>query len=124
MQEQQFVLDVKTIRERARRHIENGAMTPGYKAKAPVVLRLLNDALATEIVCTLRYKRHYFMAQGMSSESVKSEFLEHAKEEQEHADALAERIVQLGGQPNLSPEGLLVGISYTPWMHKEESSDD
>jgi len=107
MQDQQFVLDVKTIRERARRHIENGAMTPGYKAKAPVVLRLLNDSLATELVCVLRYKRHYFMAQGMSSESVKSEFLEHAKEEQEHADAIAERIVQLGGEPNLSPEGLL-----------------
>jgi bacterioferritin len=107
MQEQQFVLDVKTIRDRARRQIENGAMTPGYKAKAPVVLRLLNDALATEIVCTLRYKRHYFMAKGLSSESVKSEFLEHAEEEQAHADALAERIVQLGGEPNLSPEGLL-----------------
>jgi bacterioferritin len=107
MQEQQFVLDVKTIRDRARRHIENGAMTPGYKAKAPVVLRLLNDALATEIVCTLRYKRHYFMAQGMTSESVKNEFLQHANEEQEHADAIGERIVQLGGQPNLSPEGLL-----------------
>ena len=75
MQEQQFVLDVKTIRDRARRQIENGAMTPGYKAKAPVVLRLLNDALATEIVCTLRYKRHYFMAKGLSSESVKSEFI-------------------------------------------------
>jgi bacterioferritin len=107
MPEQQFVLDVKTIRERARRQIENGAVTPGYKAKAPVVLKLLNDALATEIVCTLRYKRHYFMAHGMASESVKSEFLEHAKEEQEHADRIAERIVQLGGQPNLSPEGLL-----------------
>jgi bacterioferritin len=107
MPEQQFVLDVKTIRDRARRQIENGAMTPGYKAKAPVVLRLLNDALATEIVCTLRYKRHYFMAHGMTSESVKSEFLEHANEEQEHADRIAERIVQLGGQPNLSPEGLL-----------------
>ena len=107
MQEQQFVLDVKTIRDRARRQIENGAMTPGYKAKAPVVLRLLNDALATEIVCTLRYKRHYFMAKGLSSESVKSEFLEHAEEEQAHADSLAERIVQLGGEPNLSPEGLL-----------------
>jgi bacterioferritin len=107
MQEQPFVLDVKTIRDRARHHIENGAMTPGYKAKAPVVLRLLNDALATEIVCTLRYKRHYFMAVGMNSESVKSEFLEHAKEEQAHADAIAERIVQLGGQPNLSPDGLL-----------------
>jgi bacterioferritin len=107
MQDQQFVLDVKMIRDRARRQIENGAMTPGYRAKAPVVLRLLNDALATEIVCTLRYKRHYFMAQGMTSESVKSEFLEHANEEQEHADAIGERIVQLGGQPNLSPEGIL-----------------
>jgi bacterioferritin len=107
MQDQQFVLDVKMIRDRARRQIENGAMTPGYRAKAPVVLRLLNDALATEIVCTLRYKRHYFMAQGMTSESVKSEFLVHANEEQEHADAIGERIVQLGGQPNLSPEGIL-----------------
>ncbi len=107
MQDHPFVLDIKTIRDRARRQIEDGALTSGYKAKAPVVLRLLNDALATELVCTLRYKRHYFMAQGMNSESVKSEFLEHATEEQAHADAIAERIVQLGGQPNLSPEGLL-----------------
>jgi bacterioferritin len=106
MQDHPFVLDIKTIRDRARRQIEDGALTSGYKAKAPVVLRLLNDALATELVCTLRYKRHYFMARGMSSESVKSEFLEHAKEEQAHADAIAERIVQLGGEPNLSPEGL------------------
>src|SRR5262249_6914429 len=72
-----------------------------------VVLRLLNEALATEIVCTLRYKRHYFMAQGINSESVRQEFLEHAGEEQAHADAIAEGIIQLGGQPNLSPEGLL-----------------
>jgi bacterioferritin len=107
MQDHPFVLDIKTIRDRARRQIEDGALTSGYKAKAPVVLRLLNDALATELVCTLRYKRHYFMAQGMNSESVKSEFLEHATEEQAHADAIAERIVQLGGQPNLSAEGLL-----------------
>jgi bacterioferritin len=107
MKDGQFVLDVKTIRDRARKQIEDGALTPGYKAKAPVVLRLLNDALATEVVCTLRYKRHYFMAQGLSSESVKSEFLEHAREEQAHADAIAERIVQLGGEPNLSPDGLL-----------------
>jgi len=107
MQDGQFVLDVKAIRDRARRHIEWGAVTEDYKAKAPVVLRLLNEALATEIVCTLRYKRHYFSAQGINSESVKSEFLEHAEEEQAHADAIAERIVQLGGQPNLSPEGLL-----------------
>jgi len=107
MQDGQFVLDIKAIRDRARRHIEDGALTEGYKAKAPVVLRLLNEALATELVCTLRYKRHYFMAQGINSESVKSEFKEHAEEEQEHADAIAERIVQLGGRPNLSPDGLL-----------------
>jgi bacterioferritin len=107
MQNGQFVLDIKAIRDRARRHIENGALTEGYKAKAPVVLRLLNEALATELVCTLRYKRHYYMAHGISSESVKSEFLQHAQEEQQHADAIAERIVQLGGEPNLSPDGLL-----------------
>jgi len=107
MKDGQFTLDIKSIRERARKHIGDGAVTAGYKAKAPVVLNLLNDALATEVVCVLRYKRHYFMAQGLSSESVKTEFLEHAKEEQAHADALAERIVQLGGEPNFSPDGLL-----------------
>ena len=82
-------------------------MTAGYKAKAATVITLLNDALATEIVCVLRYKRHYFMATGLSSLSVKGEFLQHATEEQVHADQLAERIVQLGGEPNLSPEGML-----------------
>ena len=107
MKDGQFVLDVKAIRDRARRHIENGALTEGYKAKASVVLRLLNEALATELVCTLRYKHHYFMAHGINSESVKNEFLEHAEEEQQHADAIAERIVQLGGRPDLSPTGLL-----------------
>ena len=107
MRNGQFVLDIKAIRDRARRHLEDGAVTEDYKAKVPVVLRLLNEALATEIVCTLRYKRHYFMAQGINSESVRQEFLEHAGEEQAHADAIAERIIQLGGQPNLSPEGML-----------------
>ena len=82
-------------------------MTSGYKGKADEVIKLLNEALATEIVCVLRYKRHYFMAAGISSLSVKAEFLQHATEEQAHADQLAERIVQLGGEPNLSPEGLL-----------------
>jgi bacterioferritin len=101
-----FMTDIKTLRERARQHIEKGAVTPGYGAKLETVLKLLNEALATEVVCVLRYKRHYFMAQGMSSESVKSEFLQHAQEEQAHADQLAERIVQLGGEPNLSPDGL------------------
>ena len=82
-------------------------MTAGYKAKVEIVITLLNEALATEIVCVLRYKRHYFMAKGISSLSVKGEFLQHAIEEQAHADQLAERIVQLGGEPNLSPEGML-----------------
>lgn len=99
--------DVKTLRARARQGIEDGAMTEGYKAKVETVIRLLNEALATEIVCVLRYKRHYFMATGLSSLSVKGEFLQHATEEQVHADQLADRIVQLGGEPNLSPEGLL-----------------
>ncbi len=107
MKDGSFTMDVKSIRDRARQQMEDGAMTPGYKAKADVVLRLLNEALATELVCTMRYKRHYFMAKGIHSDSVKSEFLEHAQEEQVHADGLAERIVQLGGEPNFSPVGIL-----------------
>jgi len=107
MKDGSFTMDVKSIRDRARKQMEHGAMTPGYKAKADVVLRLLNEALATELVCTMRYRRHYFMAKGIHSESVKSEFLEHAQEEQVHADGLAERIVQLGGEPNFSPAGIL-----------------
>ncbi|MCC2643094.1 MAG: Bacterioferritin [Nitrospira sp.] len=98
--------DVQGIRERARRNIEEGALTEDYKCDPKMVVKLLNEALATEIVCVLRYKRHYFMAQGMNAESVKSEFLTHAAEEQAHADELAERIVQLGGEPDLSPDGL------------------
>lgn len=101
-----MVKDVQTIRERARQHIEEGALTADYKADRDTVVKLLNEALATEIVCVLRYRRHYFMAQGMNAESVKAEFLAHAGEEQAHADELAERIVQLGGEPNLSPDGL------------------
>lgn len=102
-----FVTDLETIRRRARQQIEEGAVTKGYEGDSQTVVRLLNDALATEIVCVLRYRRHYFMAKGMSSESVKKEFLQHANEEQGHADQLAERIVQLGGEPNLSPDGML-----------------
>jgi bacterioferritin len=103
---QPFLTDIKTLRDRARQHIEEGAITPSYGADRDTVVKLLNDALATEIGCVLRYKRHYFMAQGIHSEAVKDEFLEHANEEQEHADMLAERIVQLGGEPDLNPEGL------------------
>ncbi|HMU28819.1 MAG: hypothetical protein KF854_13610 [Nitrospira sp.] len=101
-----MIKDVQSIRERARQHIEEGALTADYKADRDTVIKLLNEALATEIVCVLRYRRHYFMAQGMNAESVKAEFLAHAGEEQAHADELAERIVQLGGEPNLSPDGL------------------
>ena len=99
--------DVQTLRQRARQHIEEGAVTAGYSADRKTVLKLLNDALATEIVCVLRYRRHYFMARGIHSQAVADEFLEHSNEEQGHADQLAERIVQLGGEPNFSPEGLV-----------------
>ena len=103
---QDFLTDIKTLRERARKHIENGAVTEGYKADRETVIRLLNEGLATEIVCVLRYKLHYFMAQGIHSQAVAAEFLEHASEEQGHADQLAARIIQLGGKPNMNPDGL------------------
>ena len=101
-----FLSDIETLRRRAREHIAQGAVTPGYHADRSVVLKLLNEALATEIICTLRYKRHYYMAQGIHAESVAAEFREHANEEQQHADQIAERITQLGGAPDFSPEGL------------------
>jgi bacterioferritin len=106
--QQPFLSDVQTLRQRARQHIEAGAVTQNYGLDANTVVKVLNEALATEIVCVLRYKRHYFMAKGIHSESVKSEFLEHANEEQQHADQIAERIVQLGGEPDLNPDGLLM----------------
>ena len=108
MAEQPFLTDIKTLRERARQHIENGAVTEGYRADRETVVKLLNEALATEIVCVLRYKRHYFMATGIHAESVAAEFLEHANDEQGHADQIAHRIVQLQGEPNFNPEGLLM----------------
>ncbi len=101
-----FLSDVKTLRQRARTHIDKGAVTQNYGADREKVVSLLNEALATEIICVLRYKRHYFMAQGLSSEAVKAEFLQHAIEEQAHADQIAERICQLDGEPNLNPEGM------------------
>jgi bacterioferritin len=106
MAEKKFLTDIKTLRERARQHILEGAVTPGYKADRDTVIKLLNEALATEIVCVLRYRRHYFMANGLNAKSVAAEFLQHATEEQAHADEIAARIVQLGGEPNFSPEGL------------------
>ncbi len=101
-----FLTDIKTLRERARKHIEQGAVTPGYRADRPTVIKLLNEALATEIICILRYKRHHYMATGINAQGVAAEFLVHANEEQGHADLLAGRIVQLGGAPDFSPEGL------------------
>ena len=114
--------DVATLRSRARQQVEDGARTQGYKAKPDVVIRLLNDALATEIVCVLRYKRHYFMATGIHSESIKEEFLQHANEEQGHADSIAQRIVQLGGEPNLSPDGLLAR-SHSEYVEGKSMED-
>jgi len=101
-----FLSDIKTLRKRARAHIEKGAVTDGYRAKRDTVLKILNEALATEIVCVLRYKRHYFMASGIHAQAVAAEFLEHANEEQGHADQLSERITQLGGAPDLNPQNL------------------
>jgi bacterioferritin len=98
--------DVATLRKRAREDLDNGAVTAGYGADRATVLRLLNEALATELVCTLRYRRHYFMADGLESESVKQEFLQHAQEELGHADRIAARIVQLDGQPDFNPRTL------------------
>jgi bacterioferritin len=101
-----FLTDVQTLRKRARQHLEEGAITAGYGADRQTVIKLLNDALATELVCVLRYKRHYFMSQGINAQSIAAEFLEHANEEQAHADQIAARIVQLGGEPDFSPDGL------------------
>ena len=98
--------DVKSLRARARQHIEKGAVTAGYAADREKVLGILNEALATELVCVLRYKRHYFMATGIHADPVAAEFLEHATQEMAHADLIAKRIIELRGEPNFSPDGL------------------
>jgi bacterioferritin len=107
--------DTQTLRKRARQDVEDGAVTGGYAADKEAVVKLLNEALATELVCVLRYKRHYFMAKGIHSESVKQEFMQHAEEEMAHADRLAKRITELGGEPNFSPDGLS-GRSHAEYM--------
>jgi bacterioferritin len=117
-----FLTDIQTLRERARKHIENGAITEGYTADRETVVKLLNEALATEIVCVLRYKRHYFMASGIHAEGVAAEFLEHANDEQGHADSIAQRIVQLKGEPNFNPEGLLMR-SHAEYVEGETLTD-
>jgi bacterioferritin len=102
----EFLTDIKTLRERARMEIDKGPVTEAYGGDLPRVLQVLNEALATEIVCVLRYKRHYYTASGIHAGTVAAEFLEHAAEEQQHADLLAERIVQLGGEPDFNPDTL------------------
>ncbi len=122
MADKPFLTDIQTLRERARKHIENGAITEGYTADRETVVKLLNEALATEIVCVLRYKRHYFMASGIHAEGVAAEFLEHANDEQGHADSIAQRIVQLKGEPNFNPEGLLMR-SHAEYVEGETLTD-
>jgi bacterioferritin len=101
-----FLTDIKKLRDNARKNMDKGSVTEGYKADVKQVIKVLNDVLATELVCVMRYKRHYYMAQGISSDSVKAEFLQHANEEQQHADWVAERITQLGGEPDFDPKTL------------------
>lgn len=107
--------DKATLRRRARQHVDEGAVTASYGADREQVLQMLNEVLATELVCMLRYRRHHFMARGITSRSIADEFLEHANEEQEHADQVAERIVQLGGEPDFSPD-TLTGRSHAEYV--------
>lgn len=106
MLETPFLTDTPTLRKRARQHLDDGSVTAGYTADRAMVLELLNDSLATELVCVLRYRRHHFMARGIHSQSVGQEFLDHSNEELIHADLIAARIVQLGGEPDFTPDGL------------------
>ena len=102
----EFLTDIAELRQRARQHMEQGPITTGYRADREKVISVLNEALATELVCVLRYKRHYYMAKGINAEPVAQEFQQHATEEQAHADQIAQRITQLQGEPNFNPEGL------------------
>lgn len=122
MSDKPFLTDITELRRRARQHIEEGAVTEGYRANRDTVIKLLNEALATELVCVLRYKRHYFMAQGIHADPIAQEFLQHAAEEQGHADQIAGRIVQLGGAPNFSPEGILTR-SHSEYVEGETLTD-
>jgi bacterioferritin len=122
MAKQAFLTDIEALRERARQHIDDGAVTTSYDADREIVLKLLNDSLATEIICVLRYRRHHFMAKGLDAKSVADEFLVHANEEQAHADQIAARIVQLGGEPDFSPDSL-TGRSHAEYIEGESLVD-
>jgi bacterioferritin len=113
---------IQQLRERARQHIADGAVTPDYQLDREQSVRILNEALATELVCTLRYQYHYFMASGIHSQAVKEEFKEHAREEQEHAERLAERIKQLGGKPEMDPSKL-AGLSHSEYREGDTLGD-
>jgi len=122
MNDKPFLSDIKSLRERARRHISQGAVTSGYSADRETILKVLNEALATEIVCMLRYKRHQYMAKGIHAQGVAAEFAAHAAEEQAHADLIAERIVQLGGDPDYAPATLLVR-SHSEYVEGTDLAD-
>jgi bacterioferritin len=112
--EGEFLSDVKTLRERARKNMDQGPVTDAYGADPQRVIEVLNQALATELVCVLRYKRHFFTADGREAQSAADEFLEHAVEESEHADRIAARIQQLGGEPDFNPD-TLTGRSHSEY---------
>jgi bacterioferritin len=116
---EEFLTDVKTLRERARENIDKGPVTDAYGADLERVIFVLNQALATELVCVLRYKRHYFTADGLNAQAAADEFLEHAGEEQDHADQIAARIQQLGGKPDFNPD-TLTGRSHSEYDSSEE----
>jgi bacterioferritin len=117
-----FMTDIKTIRERARREIEEGAVTQDYSLDKDQAVRILNEALATEIVCVLRYRFHYFMASGIHKEGAAAEFLEHSNDEQKHADMIAERIKQLGGKPEMNP-AIIAGRSHSEYVEGTSLED-
>lgn len=116
---QPFLSDVKELRRRAREHMDRGAVTSNYQLDAKQVCDILNQALATEIVCVLRYKRHFFSAKGLNKDAVAQEFLAHANEEQGHADRISERITQLGGEPDLNP-ATLTARSHSEYVEGDD----
>lgn len=119
MSKQQFLSDIKDLRKRAREHMDRGAVTSSYELDVKQVCDILNAALATEIVCVLRYKRHFFSAKGLNKDAVAQEFLAHANEEQGHADAISERITQLGGEPDLNP-ATLTSRSHSEYVEGDD----
>ena len=117
-----FLTDIKTIRDRARQEIESGAVTQDYSLDKEQVIKVLNEALATEIVCVLRYRFHYYMATGIHKEGAAAEFLEHSNDEQGHADRIAERIKQLGGKPELNP-AVIAQTSHSEYVEGTSLED-